>query len=161
MKIVRPSTIVLLGLLTAACDQDRRAGDAGAASQTVAEQSFAPALNVDLDRMTRTPSGLYIQDLAEGQGEAATPGDHVVVHYTGWFPDGREFDSSRGSEPFEFVIGEQMVIPGWDEGVAGMRPGGRRRLVIPPNLAYGAEGAGGVIPPNATLVFDVELLQVR
>jgi FKBP-type peptidyl-prolyl cis-trans isomerase FkpA len=109
-----------------------------------------------------TDSGLKYEDLAEGAGAAATAGQRVVVHYTGWLTDGRKFDSSRDrDEPFEFALGRGQVIRGWDEGVAGMRIGGTRRLTIPPQLGYGARGAGGVIPPNATLVFEVELLEVR
>ena len=109
-----------------------------------------------------TDSGLKYEDLAEGTGAAAAAGQRVVVHYTGWLSDGRKFDSSRDrSEPFEFALGKGHVIRGWDEGVAGMRTGGTRRLTIPPQLGYGPRGAGGVIPPNATLVFEVELLEVR
>jgi FKBP-type peptidyl-prolyl cis-trans isomerase len=136
--------------------------DAPGTAPTAAAPTFAPQLNVDLDAMQRTPSGLYVQDVREGSGQPAQPGDRVAVHYTGWLPDGREFDSSRPrGEPFVFGLGQGEVIRGWDEGVAGMRPNGQRRLVIPPDLAYGASGAGGVIPPNATLVFDVELLEIR
>ena len=127
-----------------------------------AELTYAPALEVDLNRMTRLPSGLYYEDVTVGGGPAAEPGDSVTVHYTGWLPDGEEFDSSRGGgDPFTFVLGAGEVVEGWDEGVAGMEVGGRRRLVIPPELAYGEAGAGGVIPPNATLVFEVELLEAR
>lgn len=123
---------------------------------------YAPELNVNLDEMERTASGLYVRDLVEGEGEAAVEGDVVVVHYTGWLPDGMKFDSSRDrGEPFSFVLGEGRVIRGWEEGVAGLRVGGRRRLVIPPDLGYGPIGAGDVIPPDATLVFEVELLEVR
>jgi FKBP-type peptidyl-prolyl cis-trans isomerase len=123
---------------------------------------YAPALNVELDQMTRTETGLHTQDLVVGDGAVAGTGDTVVVHYTGWLPDGTQFDSSRASAPFEVVIGTGHVIPGWDQGVPGMRVGGTRRLVIPPALAYGDEGAGGgIIPPGATLVFEVELLEVR
>ena len=109
-----------------------------------------------------TSSGLKHEDLADGAGEAARAGDTVAVHYTGWLTDGTKFDSSvdRG-EPFVFQLGAGRVIRGWDEGVAGMRPGGRRRLTIPPDLAYGNRGAGRVIPPGATLVFEVELLEIR
>lgn len=109
-----------------------------------------------------TPSGLQIEDLALGQGPAAAAGQTVSVHYTGWLSDGRQFDSSRDrAEPFDFPLGRGYVIPGWDEGVQGMQVGGVRRLTIPPQLAYGTRGAGGVIPPNATLVFEVELLAIR
>ncbi|HET7274476.1 MAG TPA: FKBP-type peptidyl-prolyl cis-trans isomerase [Longimicrobiaceae bacterium] len=126
------------------------------------EVTYSPELAVDLDAMEQTPSGLYYQTLREGTGDPAAPGDEVVVHYTGWLPDGSEFDSSRtGGQPFVFGLGGGEVISGWDEGVSGMTVGEQRRLVIPPDLAYGAEGAGDVIPPNATLVFDVELLEVR
>jgi FKBP-type peptidyl-prolyl cis-trans isomerase len=113
--------------------------------------------------MTRTPSGLRYQNLAAGEGtEQATAGKVVSVHYTGWLPNGEKFDSSRDrNEPFGFTLGAGQVIAGWDEGVAGMKVGGRRKLVIPPDLAYGTAGAPPDIPPGATLVFDVELLDVR
>jgi FKBP-type peptidyl-prolyl cis-trans isomerase len=112
---------------------------------------------------------LLVQDLKVGSGDAAAPGRTVRVHYTGWLyhpgntdHKGREFDSSRTrNEPFQFTLGAGEVIRGWDQGVAGMKPGGTRRLTIPPALAYGTRGAGDVIPPNATLVFDIELLDVR
>ena len=108
-----------------------------------------------------TDSGLKYEDLEEGEGAAAEPGQRVSVHYTGWLTDGTQFDSSVArNEPFQFALGKGMVIRGWDEGVAGMKVGGRRKLTIPPQLGYGARGAGGVIPPNATLVFEVELLEI-
>jgi FKBP-type peptidyl-prolyl cis-trans isomerase FkpA len=112
---------------------------------------------------TTTASGLQIQDTRVGEGAEAVPGRNVVVHYTGWlYEDGQQgakFDSSRDrDEPFIFPLGEGMVIRGWDEGVQGMKVGGQRTLIIPPALGYGARGAAGVIPPNATLKFDVELL---
>ncbi len=123
---------------------------------------FAGELNVDLDAMQETESGLRFRILEEGDGPVAAPGDVVSVHYTGWLPDGNEVDSSRGrGEPLEFVLGAGRVIPGWDEGVTGMAEGSRFMLVIPPAQGYGAPGAGTVIPPNATLVFDIELLDVR
>jgi len=102
---------------------------------------------------------LEIEDLAVGAGEEARPGHLVTVHYTGWLTNGTKFDSSvdRG-KPFEFQLGEGRVIQGWDQGVAGMRIGGRRKLTIPPHLGYGSRGAGNVIPPDSTLVFEVELL---
>jgi hypothetical protein len=122
---------------------------------------FASGLGVNLAEMTRTPTGLYWKDVVVGTGTVAVPGSTVLVDYTGWLPDARLFDSSRnGGQPYRFVLGQGMVIAGWDEGLAGMRVGGRRLLVIPPELGYGATGAGGRIPPNATLVFDVELRDV-
>jgi peptidylprolyl isomerase len=113
-------------------------------------------------KMITTPSGLQYEDLVGGSGASPSPGKKVVVHYTGWLTDGKKFDSSLDkNEPFTFVIGAGQVIPGWDEGVMTMKIGGKRKLVIPPALGYGAAGAGGVIPPNATLVFEVILLDVR
>ena len=108
-----------------------------------------------------TDSGLQYDDLQVGDGAEATSGKTVTVHYTGWLTDGKKFDSSKDrNEPFVFVLGGGMVIRGWDEGVAGMKVGGKRKLIIPGELGYGARGAGGVIPPNATLVFEVDLLDV-
>lgn len=109
-----------------------------------------------------TSSGLQYSDLVVGTGATPKVGQLAVVHYTGWLTNGKKFDSSldRG-EPFTFPLGQKRVIAGWDEGVATMMVGGKRRLTIPPNLGYGERGAGGVIPPNATLVFEVELLDVR
>jgi len=114
---------------------------------------------------TTTPSGLIINDTLVGSGEAAVAGRSVSVHYTGWLffggERGKKFDSSKDrGTPFEFALGAGQVIKGWDEGVQGMKIGGSRSLTIPPELGYGARGAGGVIPPNATLIFDVELLAV-
>lgn len=110
---------------------------------------------------TTTPSGLIIEELVEGDGAIATAGQTVSVHYTGWLTDGTKFDSSKDrNEPFEFALGKGWVIRGWDEGVQGMKIGGTRKLTIPADLGYGARGAGGVIPPNATLVFEVELLDL-
>ena len=116
--------------------------------------------------MNTTPSGLQYEDEVEGTGPEAKAGQQVKVHYTGWLYEngvqGKKFDSSRDrKDPFEFSLGAGMVIRGWDEGVAGMKVGGKRTLIIPPALGYGARGAGGVIPPNATLMFDVELLAVK
>ncbi|CAG9178142.1 FKBP-type peptidyl-prolyl cis-trans isomerase [Cupriavidus respiraculi] len=115
--------------------------------------------------MNTTPSGLQYEDTVTGSGDEATAGKHVTVHYTGWLYEngqaGRKFDSSKDrNDPFVFPLGAGHVIRGWDEGVQGMKVGGTRRLVIPADLGYGARGAGGVIPPNATLLFEVELLGV-
>ena len=112
------------------------------------------------------PSGLQYEDTRIGDGAQAEPGQQVDVHYTGWLWDngqqGAKFDSSRDrNDPFSFALGAGQVIKGWDEGVAGMKVGGQRTLTIPPELGYGARGAGGVIPPNATLKFDVELIGTR
>ncbi len=108
-----------------------------------------------------TESGLRITDLEVGEGAEAVSGRTVAVNYRGTLENGREFDSSYGRGPFRFPLGAGRVIQGWDEGVAGMRVGGKRRLVVPPALAYGSRGAGGVIPPDATLIFEVELLEVE
>jgi FKBP-type peptidyl-prolyl cis-trans isomerase len=113
----------------------------------------------------KTPSGLVIEELVAGGGATAAAGQKVSVHYTGWLLEdgkaGRKFDSSKDrGEPFAFPLGRGQVIRGWDEGVAGMKIGGKRKLTIPPALGYGARGAGGVIPPNATLIFEVELLGI-
>ena len=111
---------------------------------------------------TTTASGLVIDEIEIGTGETAVAGRMVSVHYTGWLTDGRKFDSSKDrNDPFAFPLGAGHVIRGWDEGVQGMQIGGQRTLIIPPELGYGARGAGGVIPPNATLKFDVELLAVK
>lgn len=137
-------------VLLAACAGGPRGGE------------FAPALNVDLAAMTQQPSGLYVQDLQVGTGAEAVAGRHVLMHYTGWLTDGRQFDSSHDrGQPIEVLLGRGQVIRGWDQGIVGMKVGGKRKLVIPPHLAYGNAGAGGVIPPGATLVFDVELVEVR
>ncbi|MBY0225598.1 MAG: FKBP-type peptidyl-prolyl cis-trans isomerase [Hyphomicrobium sp.] len=130
--------------------------------------TLTPPTNAVLAQETAvtTPSGLKIEDTKVGDGASPSTGQTCVMHYTGWLYEngqkGRKFDSSvdRG-DPFEFPIGTGRVIKGWDEGVASMKVGGKRTLIIPPELGYGARGAGGVIPPNATLIFDVELLGIR
>jgi len=111
---------------------------------------------------TPTASGLIIEELVTGEGVEAATGCDVTVHYTGWLTNGTKFDSSKDrGDPFVFPLGAGHVIRGWDEGVQGMKVGGSRKLTIPPDLGYGARGAGGVIPPNATLVFEVELLAIE
>ena len=111
--------------------------------------------------LTKTASGLGYVDLVEGTGAQPRTGDSVRVHYTGWLENGKKFDSSHDRrEPLVFAVGRGQVIKGWDEGVGSMKVGGKRKLVIPANLGYGSQGAGGVIPPNATLIFEVELLGI-
>lgn len=123
---------------------------------------FADSLHVDLSTMTKTADGLYYKDIKEGTGEEAETGDVAVVHYTGYLPNGKVFDKNGPSdEPFTFEMGIGRVIRGWDLGVQGMKIGGERLLVIPPDLAYGAAGAGAAVPPNATLVFDITLVALR
>ncbi len=148
-----------------ACGGD--APPAGAAACATAPDTltlaaeYAPQLNVDLSAMQCSATGLHWQDLANGQGEPAADGQLVRVFYTGWLPDGSQFDSNAGSgETFGLVLGAGNVITGWEEGLQGMRAGGKRRLVIPPHLAYGTRAIGGVIPANATLVFDVEVVEI-
>jgi FKBP-type peptidyl-prolyl cis-trans isomerase len=118
-------------------------------------------ISVQSDQYVETNSGLKYADIEAGKGETAKSGDFVKVHYSGYLTDGKRFDSSvLRNKPFVFMLGQGRVIAGWEEGVQGMKIGGIRQLVIPPELGYGASGAGGVIPPNATLIFDVQLLEV-
>ena len=153
--LLHRSLFVLLLAGPLACGTPDRNDDSGS-------PGFSAALGVDTTALTRTPSGLRYQDVVEGQGAEATADRTVSVHYTGWLPNGEKFDSSRDrDEPFSFSLGAGQVIAGWDEGVAGMKVGGRRKLVIPADLGYGTAGAPPAIPPGATLVFDVELLDVR
>ena len=108
-----------------------------------------------------TANGLTIEDTVIGKGASAATGQDIIVHYAGWLADGTQFDSSKEkNDPFEFTLGKAEVMAGWEQGLPGMKVGGTRKLTIPPELGYGARGAGGVIPPNATLVFEVELLAV-
>ncbi len=138
-----------------------------AAAQTAPAQKAAakPAANGPTKvtgAPTKTASGLEYWDIKVGTGAVAQSGQHVKVDYTGWLTNGKKFDSSVGTgHPFEFMLGASQVIKGWDEGVAGMKVGGQRQLRIPPDLAYGAKGYPGAIPPNSTLIFDVQLVDVK
>ena len=151
--------VLLPALLLAACGGG--APSASSSSSTPARGASAPAAAADV-------GALAVEDRVAGTGGEARPGMLVSVHYTGWLYDpsaadkrGKKFDSSKDrGQPFEFLLGGGQVIQGWDEGIVGMAVGGKRTLVIPPELGYGAEGAGDVIPPDATLIFDVELLEV-
>jgi FKBP-type peptidyl-prolyl cis-trans isomerase FkpA len=134
-----------------------------------AQTTVPPASTQGVSKLDAMPKDLQKIDVKQGSGTEATAGKITVVHYTGWLydpakPDGKgaKFDSSRDSgKPFDFPLGGGRVIKGWDQGVVGMKVGGQRTLIIPPDMGYGARGAGGVIPPNATLIFDVELLEVK
>lgn len=159
--------VLVVAQLTGSGQEAVAAPEQPSAPQMIAE---APSSNSASDLMTAenqqdvvtTPSGLQYIEVVEGTGETPKTGQTVIVHYTGTLENGQKFDSSRDrNQPFEFPIGRGRVIKGWDEGLSTMKVGGQRRLIIPPELGYGARGAGGVIPPNATLIFDVELLGVR
>jgi FKBP-type peptidyl-prolyl cis-trans isomerase len=145
------SSVALLAFFLSACGGgDAKSGTADAGFQ------------LDSAALTKTPSGLQYQDVVTGTGPEATTGQVAVVHYTGWLTDGTKFDSSRDrGTPFSFPLGGGQVIAGWDQGVAGMKVGGRRKLLIPPDLGYGEMGSPPVIPASATLVFDVELLELQ
>jgi FKBP-type peptidyl-prolyl cis-trans isomerase len=157
----RTAAAAALALALAACDRGDTALPPG--NPDPAANTYAPALGVQLPAFYKTPNGVYYQDVTTGTGQVAIENRTAVVHYTGWLPNGTKFDASRdhGSEPFKFTIGAGQVIRGWEEGVAGMKVGGKRKLVIPAVMAYGNEQMGNVIPPKATLVFEVELVGVE
>jgi FKBP-type peptidyl-prolyl cis-trans isomerase FkpA len=128
----------------------------------ITSTTLLQAATMSETKTTTTASGLKYEDIKQGEGDAATAGKTVSVHYTGWLTNGTKFDSSKDrNQPFDFPLGGGRVIKGWDEGVQGMKVGGVRKLTIPPSLGYGSRGAGGVIPPDATLVFEVELLKIK
>jgi FKBP-type peptidyl-prolyl cis-trans isomerase len=172
---LRPMRILLaLPLLALACgpstprasvDTTNTAATAPAAPPpdlTRVDTTFAPTLHVSLGSMERRPSGLYVRDLKRGTGTTAASGRGVVVQYVGSLPDGTVFDDSRKrGKPARFILGDSVVIGGWDQGIVGMKVGGRRQLIVPPALGYGLAGKPGAIPSAATLVFDMELLEVR
>lgn len=153
MMVLAVVTVLFLG-----CERGQEAGhETGHETGAAGEKAGTMAENLET-----TPSGLQYVDVKVGTGASPQKGQTAVVHYTGWLVDGKKFDSSKDrGQPFSFAVGRGQVIKGWDEGVATMKVGGTRKLVIPPDLAYGARGAGGVIPPNATLTFEVELLEIR
>ena len=156
---------ILAAILLTACDPEMEEPDLEEPTEEPEEVDprdldYDPELGVDFDEMEEREGNLFFRDVEEGDGEEAEHGHSVQVHYTGALPDGSVFDSSPEGNPFTFTLGAGEVIPGWDEGVQGMREGGTRLLVIPPHLAYGEAGAGEAIPPGSTLVFEVELLEV-
>jgi FKBP-type peptidyl-prolyl cis-trans isomerase len=153
MRILFPLVIALLPLVLAGCE----GGPLGTGSDPVRSATFAPELGIDLALMTRTSDGVYYRDLEVGSGPVVQPGTRVHVRYSGWLTDGWRFDQGE----FAFVLGGSGVIPGFNRGVAGMRVGSRRQIVIPPALAYGSRPPpGSGIPPNAVLVFVVEVIGV-
>ena len=137
------------------------AGEAESAETVQMDTDFAESLDIDLDAMTRTESGLYYEDLDPGSGLAAREGHVLDTHYTGWLTTGEEFGTSRDGSPYSFQLGRHQVPRGIEEGVTGMRIGGVRRLVVPPALAYGSRGQPPTIPPSATLIYEIELLEIK
>jgi FKBP-type peptidyl-prolyl cis-trans isomerase len=171
---VKSLAVVLAAALLASCSSREEPAKPDQTADDPAANTVNAAPAAGADAATTAPTGtetmpLQKTDLTPGAGAEITKGQTALVHYTGWLYDaaapenkGAKFDSSVDrNEPFEFPVGGGFVIKGWDEGVAGMKVGGKRRLVIPPELGYGSRGAGGVIPPGATLVFDVELVEIR
>lgn len=151
-------SVVSLACVTTACADTAKeqVNESKEAANLVAQGGGSPA------EVVTTPSGLKYKDKVVGKGAAPRPGQKVFVHYTGWLTNGQKFDSSRDrGQPFDFTLGAGQVIKGWDEGVASMKVGGRRELTVPPHLGYGARGFPGAIPPNSTLIFDVELLGIQ
>lgn len=143
------SLLILVGLIAAQTSPAKKSASASGPTKVTGEP-------------TKTASGLEYWDIKIGTGPTAQTGQHVKVDYTGWLTNGKKFDSSVGTgKPFDFLLGAGQVIKGWDEGVVGMKVGGKRQLRIPPGLAYGAAGYPGAIPPNATLIFDVQLVDVK
>jgi FKBP-type peptidyl-prolyl cis-trans isomerase FkpA len=152
--------VVLIGLAAASSVGALLAQTAKTAKTSAAHKATTHAA-APASKTVTTPSGLKYVDLVVGKGPVPKDGDTVLVHYTGTFTNGKVFDSSEGKQPFKFTLGRGQVIKGWDEGVATMRVGGKRKLIVPAALAYGEKGYPGVIPPNSTLVFQVRLLNIQ
>jgi FKBP-type peptidyl-prolyl cis-trans isomerase len=156
----RPLAAATAVLALAACSKPSSTVPTDPANQAIETATFDPSLHVDLKGSTKTASGLYYRDVIVGDGPVAAPGQTVSAGYVGWLVDGSQFDASREGSPYTFVLGTHAVIAGWDEGLTGMHVGGKRQLIIPATLGYGANGSGP-IPPNAVLVFTVELVSVK
>ena len=161
MKKAMPMFLALAALAASQWLAQTTQAPTGTAHKPGATHKAATSHTAPAAKAVTTPSGLKYVDLLVGKGPAPKDGDTVLVHYTGRFTNGKVFDTSRGKQPFHFVLGRGQVIKGWDEGVASMHVGGKRKLTVPPGLAYGAQGYPGVIPPNSTLVFQVELLEIK
>ena len=154
----RPIAISALIFTVVACS---RGEEVSKVPSNPATEKYAAALNVNLPQSIRKSDDLYIQDVVVGTGDEAIAGKRLGMTYTGWLVNGSKFDSNVGRGPFTFTLGQHQVIDGWDQGVAGMKVGGKRRIIIGSGLGYGPAGSPPVIPPNSTLVFDVELLTVK
>ena len=161
-------TAAVLALALAGCTGDRQRAAQPAEEQApafpreaVTIETYADSLHVDLAKMQRTETGLYVQDIKEGEGAPVQAGQTVSMEYTGWLPNGRRFDTSEGKKPYGFTVGRGEAIKGWDQGVLGMKVGGERRIIVPPRLGYGDEGYGGYIPPSAVLVFNLKLVSAK
>ena len=163
MRLAIRRALLAATVLTSACTAGREArAPHGPMNPDPTTNTYAPALGVTLSQFTKLPSGLYVRDDTAGTGPAAANGQTVQVHYTGWLPDGDKFDSSLDhGEPISFTLGQGEVIRGWDEGIAGLKAGGARTLVIPPALGYGDRGSPPDIPPNSVLVFRVKLVSAH
>lgn len=158
--MMRLRALLVAGLLvTGACGSSDTTGPGPDPDITMT--TFAPALGIDLSKMTKTASGLYFRDLTVGTGATVLVGKRVSIHYIGWLSSGAQFDANQpGSNPFQFTVGTGQVIPGFDQGVRGMAIGGRRQLIIPPSLGYGST-ASGLIPANSILVFQIDLIAIQ
>ena len=157
---IRSIVIGATVLSLAGCSKPASTLPTDPANQVIATATFDSSLHVDLKASTQTPSGLYYRDLVVGTGPAAVPGQMVAAGYIGWLTNATKFDASPAGQPYQFPLGGHRVIAGWDEGVAGMHVGGKRQLIIPATLGYGPQGSGP-IPPNAVLIFNVELVAAQ